>query len=417
MEMVPRAATGLIDELASALRVVIVNGPRQSGKTTLLKQYQRSHGGTYRTLDDRQMEEAARSDPVAFTREGDPPRLIDEVHRGGDWLVRAVKTAVDEDPSPGRFLLSGSSRFLTIPTLSESLAGRAAFVDLWPLSAAERTGGRTDFYDRVFGDPASLAGDSSWTRTDYLDLALMGGYPEVVALSSGVARRAWYDGYLTTIVNRDISNFAEIDKAHAIPRLLALLAARTGSPLVLSTLARAADLSPATARQYLTYLDVVFLTTAVPAWSANLTAKIAKTPKIYLTDSGLAGHLMRATSAGLRSPGNPALGPLVETLALTELLKLKTCSGSPVNITQLRDTQGREIDFILEGPDGRVVAVEIKATTSPGADSAKHLRWFRDQLGERFSTGLVLHLGTHGTSFGDRIQALPLSVLWGHAAG
>ena len=135
VELVPRMAQGLLDELASALRIVIVNGPRQSGKTTMLKQYQRAHGGSYRTLDNRQDQDAAIEDPVAFARQGASPRLIDEVHRGGDWLVRAIKMAVDEDTRPGQFILSGSSRFLTVPTLSESLAGRAVFIDLWPLSA------------------------------------------------------------------------------------------------------------------------------------------------------------------------------------------------------------------------------------------------------------------------------------------
>ena len=168
-DLVPRLAQGLLDELASALRIVIVNGPRQSGKTTMLRQYQRAHGGSYRTLDNRQDQEAAAADPVAFAAEGEPPRLIDEVHLGGDWLVRAIKIAVDEDPRPGRYILSGSSRFLTVPTLSESLAGRAAFIDLWPLSMAEVTGGSADFLSRVFREPDSLRGaESTWTRDEYI---------------------------------------------------------------------------------------------------------------------------------------------------------------------------------------------------------------------------------------------------------
>ena len=149
-DLVPRMARGLLDELATSLRVVIVNGPRQSGKTTMLRQYQAAHGGSYQTLDNRQDQEAAIADPVAFADYGQRPRLIDEVHRGGDWLIRAIKMAVDSDPRPGQFILSGSSRFLTVPTLSESLAGRAAFVDLWPLTVAERTSGPPDFLARLF---------------------------------------------------------------------------------------------------------------------------------------------------------------------------------------------------------------------------------------------------------------------------
>jgi uncharacterized protein len=415
-ELVPRMAQGLLDELVSALRVVIVNGPRQSGKTTMLKQYQRVHGGTYRTLDNRQDQEAAVADPVAFASEGSPPRLIDEVHRGGDWLVRAIKMTVDEDPRPGQFILSGSSRFLTVPTLSESLAGRAVFVDLWPLSMAELTGGTTDFLSRLFREPTSVHGvDSAWTRDDYVRAICSGGYPEVLTLSSPTARRAWYDGYLTTVINRDISDFAEIGKIRAIPRLLGLVAARTGSPVVVTDLARSADLDRATVRNYLTYLDTVFLTTEVLSWSTNLTSRLSKTSEVFVTDSGLAAHLLGASEAELHHVGHPAFGPLVETFVLTELMKLKTVSEVPVTVWQFRERDGREIDFILEGPGGAVVGIEVKASTSPGSDSAKHLRWLRDRLGDRFAAGIVLHLGSRSSSFGDGIYAVPVSVLWGHA--
>jgi predicted AAA+ superfamily ATPase len=406
----------LLEELASALRVVIVNGPRQSGKTTLLRQYQQARGGTYRTLDDRQAQETAHADPITFARHGDPPRLIDEVHRGGDVLVRAIKMEVDDDPAPGQFILSGSSRFLTVPTLSESLAGRAVFIDLWPLSIPERTDGPTDFINRVFADPAALpAADSPWTREAYIDVIAAGGFPEALTLTSATARKAWYDGYLTTVVNRDISDFAEIDKAYAIPRLLGLAAARSGSPLVLADIARSADLTRVTARNYLTYLDIVFLTTEVPAWSTNFTSKISKASKLYVTDSGLAAHLLQATPQALRSPGHPALGMLVETFVLTELMKLLPLADTAVSIWHFRERDGREIDFILEGPQGQIVALEVKATSSPGRDTVRHLVWLKERLGSRLTAGIVLHLGPHGSSYGDGIYALPVSTLWGHS--
>lgn len=415
-DLVPRLAQGLLDELASALRVVVVNGPRQSGKTTLLRQYQRAHGGSYRTLDNRQDQEAAIADPAAFAAEGQPPRLIDEVHLGGDWLIRAIKIAVDEDPRPGRFILSGSSRFLTIPTLSESLAGRAAFVDLWPLSLAELTGGPADFLSRVFGDPASLRGaESGWTRGEYIRAICSGGYPEARGLRSQIARSAWFDGYITTVINRDISGFAEISKARAVPRLLGLIAARAGSPLVIADLARSADLDRATVRNYLTYLDTVFLTTEVLSWSTNLSSRLSKTPEVFLTDTGLAAHLLGASEADLSRVGHPALGGLVETFVHAELMKLASVSDVPVSIWQFRENDNREVDFILEGPGGAVAGIEVKATTSPGTDTAKHLHWLRDRLGDRFAAGIVLHLGQRSTSFGGNIHAIPVSALWGHA--
>lgn len=418
-DLVPRMAQGLLDELVGALRVVIVNGPRQSGKTTMLKQYQGIHGGSYRTLDNRQDQEAAVADPVAFAQQGARPRLIDEVHRGGDWLVRAIKIAVDTDRSPGQFILSGSSRFLTVPTLSESLAGRAAFLDLWPLSVAERTGGGSGFlpwlFDMSMGGARFAAQESSWTREDYIQVVIDGGFPEVLPHTSALVRRAWYDGYLTTVINRDISEFAEIGKASAIPRLLALLAARTGSSLVVADLARSADLDRLTTRNYLTYLDTVFLTVEVAPWSTNLTKRLSKTPKVFVTDSGLAAHLLGVSASDLQRVGHPSLGGLLETFVLTELLKLRTVSSVPVSIWQLREGQDREIDFVLEGPGGAIVGIEVKATTSPGTDTARHLRWLKEKVGERFKAGIVLHLGSRASSFGDGILALPVSALWDHA--
>lgn len=415
VELVPRLAQGLLDELVSALRAVIVSGPRQSGKTTLLKQYQRTHGGTYRTLDNRQDQEAAVADPAAFVAEGFPPRLIDEVHRGGDWLVRAIKVAVDEDPQPGQFIMSGSSRFLAVPTLSESLAGRAAFVDLWPLSMAEQSGGSADFITRLFRDPASMRDqESTWTRDDYVRAICAGGYPEVLGMTSLVARRAWFDGYLTTVINRDISDFAEIGKIRAIPQLLGLVAARTGTPMVMADLARSAELDRGTVRTYLTYLDTVFLTAEVPFWSTNLTSRLSKAPKVFLTDSGLASHLLGVGETDLRRVGHPAFGALTETFVFTELLKLRTVSEIPFTIHQFRERDGREVDFVLEGPGGAVVGIEVKSSTSPSADSSNHLRWLRDKMGERFVAGVLLHLGTRASSFGEKIYALPVSAMWGH---
>jgi predicted AAA+ superfamily ATPase len=414
-DLVPRMAQGLLDELVAALRVIVVNGPRQSGKTTMLKQYQRHHGGSYRTLDNRQDQEAAEADPVAFAAEGARPRLIDEVHRGGDWLVRAIKMAVDADRSPGQFILSGSSRFLSVPTLSESLAGRAAFLDLWPLSMAERAGGPADFVSMVFAGGGQAAQESGWTRDSYIRAICAGGYPEVIPLTSAVVRRAWYDGYLTTVINRDISEFAEIGRASALPRLLGLVAARAGSPMVVADLARDADLDRATTRNYLTYLDAVFLTTEVAAWSANLTSRLSRTPEVFVTDSGLAAHLLGVSAADLRRVGHPALGGLVETFVFTELLKLRTVSDVPFSIWQLREGQQREVDFVLEGPGGEVIGIEVKSTTSPSAEAARHLRWLKEKVGDRFRAGIVFHMGTRSSSFGDGIQAVPISALWGHA--
>lgn len=416
-EIVPRAAEQRLRDFATAFRVVVVNGPRQAGKTTLLRLHQRSDGGEFRTLDDDEVLRSAREDPVTFAREAERPLCIDEVQRGGDALVRAIKIVVDEDWAPGQFLLSGSSRFLTVPTLSESLAGRAGIIELWPLSMAERTGSGVNFIDQTFNEPGRLRGRvSPWNRRDQLGVIVDGGYPEAIRLRNEAARRNWYDSYIDTIVQRDIREFVRIQEAGALPRLLELLAARAGGPLVHADLARSLDgISPDTVRNYLTFLEMVFLIGYARPWSGNLTSRIAKAPKAYLTDAGLAANLVQATSEALRKPGHPALGGLVETFVFSELTKATALAETAVAIYYFRDRDGREIDFVLEARDGRIVAIEVKASASPGGDATRHLAWLRDRLGDRFSLGIVLYLGEHTLPHGDRILAVPLSALWGHA--
>ncbi|HXM56751.1 MAG TPA: ATP-binding protein [Candidatus Dormibacteraeota bacterium] len=416
-DIVPRAATGRLDEYASSFRVVVVNGPRQAGKTTLLRLYRASHGGELRTLDDDQVLRSALQDPITFAREANRPLCIDEIQRGGDQLIRAIKIVVDERWQPGQFLLTGSTRFLTVPTLSESLAGRAGIIDLWPLSMSERAGTSRNVIDHVFADvQAARQGPSSWSREQYLRAILDGGYPEVLRMPGAVARRGWYDSYVETIVNRDVREFSRLQHADALSRLLELIAARSGSTLVTTDLARSlGGLTPDTVRSYLSYLETVFLVGYARPWSNNLTSKVARAPKVYVTDAGLAANLLQVTEAALRRPGHPALGGLVETFVFSELTKAAALAEVGTTVYHYRERDGREIDFVLEARDGRVVAIEVKASVSPAADATRSLTWLRDKLGDRFVQGIVLHLGAHTLPHGDRITAAPLSLLWGHA--
>lgn len=415
-DLLPRSAADQLRESVTDFRTVIVNGPRQAGKTTLLEMYQQADGGTYRSLDEEEQLAAALADPATYVQADDRPLIIDEVQRGGDRLVVAIKRAVDQSRAPGQFILSGSSRFLTVPTLSESLAGRSVFVDLWPFSMTERTGADECFVDRAFGEPGRLVGSrSSWRRVDYLDVICAGSFPEVLLTRSATARRRWFNGYLRTVVSRDIGAFADVQHVQALPRLLGLIAARAGSIFVLSDIGRSLGTTHDTVRSYESYLETVFLSAPVPAWSTNATSRLTKTPKVFLTDAGLHAHLIRATPQALRPPGHPALGGLVETFVFTELVKLRGLTGDGFDIYHYRDRDGREIDFICETVDRLVVAIEVKATASPTVDDARHLTWLRDRVGSRFVAGFVLHLGEFCLSYGDRIFSLPVSALWGHA--
>ncbi|MGH3679353.1 MAG: ATP-binding protein [Natronosporangium sp.] len=415
-DLIPRAASEQLDELIKAFRIVIVNGPRQAGKTTLLRLYEHSHGGEYRSLDSAPTLATAEADPESFVRIGERPLIIDEVQYGGDRLLRAVKQVVDSVRGPGQFLLSGSTRFLTVPTLSESLAGRAVFVDLWPLSMAERTDhASSDFLDRVFTDLPSLRGFTSpWQRDDYLCLLCQGSYPEVVSIDTPRQRRSWFNGYVRMVTSRDVRQFAHLPDIRMLGQLLGMVAARSGGLLVFEDLARGLGSTAHTVRTHLSYLETVFLCATVPAWSTNLTSRITKTPKVFLTDVGLAANLLRVSSEALRRPGHPALGGLLETFVYTELLKAQARTGDAFSISHLRDRDGREVDFLCEGPDGLVTAFEVKASLSPRSDADRHLRWLRDKIGDRFAAGVVFYLGEHSYSLGDRILLLPVSALWNH---
>lgn len=415
-EVVPRFALQRLRDRVAAFRVVIVNGPRQAGKTTLLNLFLDSHGGSFRSLDDVTMLAVARQDPTEFARYGAAPRVIDEIQRGGDDLVLAIKYLVDRDNSRGQFVLSGSTRFLTVPTLSESLAGRAVFVDLWPLTAAERFGAPGDFCELLFAGRESFSGaaESPWARADYLKLIYAGGYPEALGIDNPILRQGWFDGYLSTVVLRDVASFAQIQHGELIPRLLGMLAARGGGQTVASDLAKDLQLNHATVRNYLRYLDTVFLTGAVPPWSSNLNARLVKTPKVFPTDSGLAAHLLQVDVDALAAPGHPTTGILVETFVYAELTRLLAASDLGATLYFYRDGDGREVDFLLERRNGQVVAIEVKASSSVGPDDFRHLRWLADKLGDRFAGGYVLYLGSQTHPMGDRMMALPLSTLWHH---
>src|SRR6266481_29100 len=232
--VVARHLAPVITEALQAFRVVVVTGPRQAGKTTLVH-HVLGDTGTLARLDDEATFQAARTDPSFFARFGPTPRAFDEIQRVGDPLVRAIKAVVDDDPSPGQFILNGSADFLTVPTISESLAGRAAFFELWPFTQGEIDGHPDQFIDRIFNQPESLrtGAASRLAPTDYLDRLVTGGFPEPVRLAAS-ARRTWFTNYIRTVTQRDITELTGARRADQLPRLLRLLAARTANELVVS---------------------------------------------------------------------------------------------------------------------------------------------------------------------------------------
>jgi predicted AAA+ superfamily ATPase len=405
--------TPVVRNALGAFRVVVVTGPRQAGKTTLVRQVLDGRGVLNR-LDDAAVRQAALADPASFVRYGELPRAIDEVQLAGDPVIRAIKTVVDEDSRPGQFLLDGSADFLTVPTISESLAGRAVFLELWPFSQGELEGAPDGLVDVLLEDPDSLrSGQRSRVGLeDYLERVCRGGFPEAVRLA-GRTRGTWYGNYVRTVTQRDIRDVTGARKADRLPRLLRLLAARTAGELVVTHLH--ADLplgSRETTEDYLGFLEMTYLTVRVPAWSRSLTTKVKRHPKVYLADSGLAAHLVGKAPAALRRPTDPARGPLVETFVAAELRKQAGWTKHEAGLHHFRDRGGAEVDLVLECSDGRVAAIEVKASTTVTDHDFRWLAWMRDRMHEEFMHGLVLYAGDRPLAFGDRLTAVPLSYLW-----
>lgn len=399
-------------ETVAARRVTIVTGPRQSGKTTLVRG-QLSGTATMRSLDEQGVLDAALEDPTGFVALGGRPLIIDEVHRGGEPLVRAIKARVDRDRSPGQFVLTGSSNFLTVPTLSESLAGRAGFLDVWPFTQGELAGISDRFVDALFGGAAGLAGyrPSGIDRRELLERACAGGYPEVHELPPR-QRAGWFRDYVRTTIERDVVELSGIRKVAEMGQLLRLLAARSSCELVMASLIDDSALERQAVYDHRGWLETIHLVTTLPAWSRNLTRRVKKRPKVFLTDPGLAAWLMGKTPAALESPTDPATGRLFETFVFAELRRQLTWAATDANLFHWQDREGGEIDFVLESSDGRVVALEVKAGQTPKREWFRWLEHMRDTLGDSFIAGVVLYGGQHVLPFGERLMAVPIPALW-----
>ncbi|MBI2683909.1 MAG: ATP-binding protein [Actinobacteria bacterium] len=415
-DLIPRRSMSAAIESLTAFRAVVVQGARQVGKSTLAGLLARELDAPFVTLDREEDLSAARDDPSLFLDGLGRPAVIDELQRAGDPLVLAVKQRLDASRAAGQYVLTGSTNFLTTPTVSESLAGRIDLITLWPLSMGELLGGADDLIDRAFRGSGALLdhrGDTP-ARRDYIELVCRGGYPEVQPVSERLRRR-WFERYVETVLRREVETAADLRRFDALQAMARLLLATTGSELVTSRLAERLGLDRATAQSYEPWIETTFLVHRVPAWSRNVASKIVHRPKLHACDTGLAAAIMGKGPDALARPNDPATGPLVESFVVTELAKQLTWSQTPARLHHFRDREGHEVDAIIEASDGRVVAVEIKASTLPRASDATAMAGIRDRLdrlGADFTAGIVIHTGDRRVSLGDRLVGLPLADLW-----
>ena len=413
-----RRIEGEIRDALGSARIVVVTGARQVGKTWAVRRVVGPSGAVH-YLDNENTRTAALTDPHGFVRSGAGSTMaIDEVQLGTDALIRAIKAEADTRDERGQFLLNGSANFLTVPHITESLAGRAVFLTMLPLSQGEIAATGDGLLERSFAGSANLLdlGDSPLRADDYLELICRGGFPEPVRTTSRRARRRWFSGYVSSVATKEITRLEDVRDADLIPRLLRLVAARSGSEFVTATVARAADCDRRTVDRYVSLMEMTGLIHRLGAWSANLTARESRREKLLICDSGLAAHLLRKDPDSLAELTDPARGPLVELFALNELRKQALLSERLPDLFHYRDHRGDvEVDLVAEA-EGDIVAWEIKASSSVSGSDARGLRRMRDRIDETgpgtFRNGIVLYAGTQAFSLGDRLTALPLSTLW-----
>ncbi len=389
--------------------VVLVNGARQTGKTTLVQEIAKKRKATYVTFDDQSTLASALNDPPGFIQDLGAFAVIDEVQNSPN-IFRAIKASVDRDRRPGRFLLTGSANVLVLPKLGDSLAGRMEIIPLFPFAQDELHGRKGTFIDKVFASKLPT-GPTAITRKALATLVHGGGYPEVMGRRDTARREAWYRSYIRSILQRDVRDISNVTGLTDLPKLLTALAVRSSGLLNISDISRTMDLPHTTLRRYLALLEATFLSTPLPAWSGHRGRRLTKSEKMHLADSGFAAHLCGiATPAQLHT--SMYFGNLLETFVVNELRKLATWSRTSVQLHHFRTEAGREVDVVLEDMRGRITGIEVKAAEAVSASDFKGLYELKDIAGDKWTRGIILHSGKHIVPFQKDMHAVPMSALW-----
>jgi predicted AAA+ superfamily ATPase len=413
VDYIKRRVTEVVRERMAEVPVIALQGPRSVGKSTVLGEIAREHGATIINLDLPDVRDAVRSDPYRAIRQ--PGTIfIDEYQRFPE-ILDIIKAEVDAEFRPGKFVLTGSTRFDALPRSTQTLTGRISFVSIWPFSQGELDATRETFLDVAITDPARLPvgfTDGS-TYVDYAERMCAGGMP--VAIRAGRGRNRWFDDYATSALERDAAAISNLRRGAELPILFARLAGQTAQPLNITSAAREIDLEVSTTSSYLKLLEDLFLIYRLPAWGRTLRSRAAKLPKVHVGDSGLAARLMRVTPERL-SRNDPAalteFGHLLETFVVGELLKQVSWSDNATAVGHWRTHDGQEVDLIVERDDGAVIGFEVKAARKVDRKTVGGLTTLRQSLGDQFRAGYVLTTGDASYRYDDRIYVMPVDRLW-----
>jgi len=404
----PRWQSASILTALQERRVLLLAGPRQCGKTTLARSLP-PNGFEYRTLDDLTMLRAAENDPHGFVQHNAGTLIIDEVQRAPD-LLPAIKKAVDDDPRPGQFLLTGSVNIAAMPSARESLAGRLGRIRLRPLSQGEMQRTPPRFLDLAFDQSF----DHGWrvhNRDDLLDIAFRGGFPEALVLP-GQSRRKWHRDYIATILERDLNDITRIHRLDAMRELVRTMAAWSGKLMDVSAIGTGLSIRRATLETYINALETLFLVERIPPWTRTDYERVGKQVKSFMSDCGLMASVLgwRRERVGVE---DDRVGKCIETLAFNEIAAQIDSSQTGYELFHYRDREKREIDFLVEREDGALLGIEIKAGATVREKDFRHMEWFRDNLAkDRPFVGIILYSGDFPGSFGNGMWAVPFSALW-----
>lgn len=412
--VVKRRLMPAVQAALDAQPAVAITGPRTAGKSTLARGLVSDLGGTFLDLDDPAVRDLASDDPTAFVRDLSEPIVIDEFQRA-PVVLSAIKAELNVDRRPGRYVLTGSARHHVVPELGDYLAGRVELLTLWPFAMAELDASAASVIDRLFdGSLGRRRRTSALDRAAIIDLVLRGGYP--IAATLGLpARTRWFRDLATLVVERARDDAGSSLRPDLLRRFLQLAAAQTAQIVNVADMGRDAGLGRDQSGEYVRVLELVYLLLRLPAWSVNLTSRVAKRPKLHMVDTGLAAF-MQGVTADRIAPTDPAgasrFGALLETFVVTEVIKQIGWASLEVEPYHFRTADGIEVDLVLEAADGRIAAVEVKAGSRATPSAIAGLTYLRDQLGDRFVGGLLVNTGQYAQQLDDRVAVAPVDSLW-----
>jgi uncharacterized protein len=405
----------VVDSRLAEEPVIVLNGPRTVGKSTLLSQLGERLGRTVIDCDDLATRSAVRDDPARFV-DSDQPVLIDEYQHVPE-LLDAIKAQLNRDMRPGRYILAGSTRYATQPEAAQALTGRVDIIPVLPLSQGEIDNFRETFVARLLdGQGVEMASPHvPAAREEYAVRSTSGGMPVALRRPPGRSRSRWFSNYVNLVIDRDVLDISRVRQREMLPRLLGQLAARSGQVLNMAAISGTIGLEKSTTENYIKLLEAVFLVYRLPAWGTTLGARIARHPKIHLVDSGVMSWLLNLTTQKIAQAAPAVLseyGHLVETFAVGEILKQVSWSDAPVTSGYFRTEASDEVDLVLERDDGQVIAFEIKAGSRISGEDLRGLRQLKERLGSRLAEAIILHTGVHAYMHDDWIRVLPLDRLW-----